>query len=350
MLPAGAKYWEGHLNTRTIQLPALSEPGGLTAHFSHLLLNLYQLAMSSNIGGFEDQLFLLLQEHVSFDAGWLGKSTETEHGTQMHNSYLYNLQEDFIADWEQIKNHDPIAMKMRYESKQAVAVTLADEHLTGAFRKFMGKHAVAQVCSGISEDPVLKILTHLSLYKNSLLPAILAQEVELMGLAIPHIAAALNLNRVHHLQQIKTQKSNPRASFAICDKMGVLHYADASFAGLMLLEWPTWDGAILPSTFRKLQQEKKTQAYGGKLISMEAEQVADLMLISAMPRSSIDALTTRELAVVRLYGQGLTYKTVAKQMQISPATVRHHLRQAYVKLGIQSKGEIAWLLRGEQLN
>ncbi|MCX7177515.1 MAG: helix-turn-helix transcriptional regulator, partial [Proteobacteria bacterium] len=48
--------------------------------------------------------------------------------------------------------------------------------------------------------------------------------------------------------------------------------------------------------------------------------------------------------VARLYGEGMTYKAVAKQMGISPATVRHHLRQAYTKLRIQNKGEIAWLL------
>ena len=112
----------------------------------------------------------------------------------------------------------------------------------------------------------------------------------------------------------------------------------------MLMEWPEWNGAMLPRTFHKLQQENSSDPYVGKLISLQAEQVSDLLLINAKPRSAIDALTPRELAVARLFGEGMTYKAVAKKMEISPATVRHHLRQAYSKLNIQNKGEIAWLL------
>ncbi|NML29132.1 helix-turn-helix transcriptional regulator [Zoogloea sp. G-4-1-14] len=52
----------------------------------------------------------------------------------------------------------------------------------------------------------------------------------------------------------------------------------------------------------------------------------------------------KELSVARLFGEGLTYKAVARRLGLSPATVRHHLRQAYSKLHIQNKGEIAWLL------
>lgn len=319
----------------------------VSANLSHLMLAVYQMALASPIGEFEEQLFLLLHEHIAFDSAWLGKSTMLAPGPQMHNSYLHHLSSDYVADWEKVKAYDPIVPKVIKNPQKAVSMSIAEESLAAQYRTFMSKHAVAQVICGVSVDPLLKLWTHLSLYKNSLVPEFNADEIELMELAMPHLASALSLNRMQQMQQLKAAKRNSRESFAICDNLGVLHHADVSFADLMLLEWPKWGGAMLPPVFGNLQQGKDAILYVGKHITLQAEKVSDLLLINAKPRSVIDVLTPRELAVVRLYGEGMTYKAVARQLAISPATVRHHLREAYTKLQIQSKGEIAWLLSRE---
>ena len=323
---------------------AKSAPWNVAAKLGRLLLDLYQLAMTSPIGEFEAELFLLLQEYLAFDAAWLGKSTMVLEGPKMHNSYLYKLPDSYVRDWEQVKIHDTFVPRVIRSPGRAATLSLADASIEPSFRTFLGRYAVAQACCCVSEDPFLKLWTHLSVYRNSFLPPFAAQEIELFELAMPHLASALNLNRVHHMQQLKAAKLTPRESFAISDSLGVLQYADAVFADLMLMEWPEWNRATLPRTFRLLQSEKSANVYVGKLITLQAEPVSDLLLINAKPRSAIDVLTPRELAVVRLYGEGLTYKAVAKKLAISPATVRHHLRQAYAKLQIQNKGEIAWLL------
>jgi DNA-binding CsgD family transcriptional regulator len=320
----------------------------VSADLSHLMLAVYQMAQASPIGEFEEQLFLLLHEHIAFDSAWLGKSTMLAPGPQMHNSYLHHLSSDYVADWEKVKAYDPIVPKVIKAPQKAVSMSIAEESLAAQYRTFMSKHAVAQIICGVSVDPLLKLWTHLSLYKNSLVPEFTAEEIELTELAMPHLASALSLNRMQHMQQLKAAKLNLRESFAICDNLGVLHHADASFADLMLLEWPKWRGAMLPPAFGNLQQEKGANLYVGKHISLQMEKVSDLLLINAKPRSAIDALTPRELAVVRLYGEGMTYKAVAKQLAIAPATVRHHLREAYAKLDVKSKGEIAWLLSRDE--
>jgi RNA polymerase sigma factor (sigma-70 family) len=318
----------------------------VSVKLSRFLLDLYPLAMSSPIGEFEEQLFLLLHEYFVFDSAWLGRSTMLLEGPLMHNSYVHNLAEGFEAEWDSVKAADPIVPIVMRAPKKAVVISMADEGIAPHFRKLLaGKYAIARILCAVSkDDPSLKLWTHLSLYKNSFLPAFSGEEIQLIELVMPHITSAINLNRVHHIEQLKATKSARRVSIAICDNRGVLQYADAAFADLMLMEWPEWKGAMLPRTFRELQQEKNPNLYIGKLISLEAEQVSDMLVINAKPRSVIDVLTPRELAVARLYGEGMTYKAVAKQMEISPATVRHHLRQAYTKLRIQNKGEIAWLL------
>lgn len=320
--------------------PSASE--SIAASLGRLLLDLYQLAATSRIGEFEEQVFTLLREHFSFDSAWMGRSTMILSGPVMHNNQTYNLPDGYVKDWEQIKSFDPL-VPMVMDSPGKTALVRMPE-MRAPFLEFAGKYGLAQVMCATAVDQVLKLWTHLSLYRNGLLPPFSDRDMQLMDHAMPHIASAINLNRVHHIEQLKAAKVAPRVSIAICDNLGVLQYADSAFADLMLMEWPEWNGAMLPRVVRDYYEEKQAKFFPGTHITLQAERVSDLMLISARPRSAIDILTPKELAVARLYGEGLTYKTVARRMGLSPATVRHHLRQAYLKLRIQNKGEIAWLV------
>jgi DNA-binding CsgD family transcriptional regulator len=55
------------------------------------------------------------------------------------------------------------------------------------------------------------------------------------------------------------------------------------------------------------------------------------------------ALTSAELEVARLVAQGLTNRAVAERLFVSPHTVNTHLRHIFVKLGINSRVELARL-------
>ncbi|SOZ34875.1 helix-turn-helix transcriptional regulator [Cupriavidus neocaledonicus] len=63
--------------------------------------------------------------------------------------------------------------------------------------------------------------------------------------------------------------------------------------------------------------------------------------------AALALLSPREAEVARLFGMGQSYKAVARALGSSPATVRHHLRQAYAKLGITSKVQMARLVCGQ---
>jgi predicted ATPase/class 3 adenylate cyclase/DNA-binding CsgD family transcriptional regulator len=56
------------------------------------------------------------------------------------------------------------------------------------------------------------------------------------------------------------------------------------------------------------------------------------------PRRAYPAgLTVREVEVLRLVAQGLTYTQIAQRLVISPRTVNHHLTAIYSKLGVTSR-------------
>ena len=48
-------------------------------------------------------------------------------------------------------------------------------------------------------------------------------------------------------------------------------------------------------------------------------------------------LSTAEYRAARLAAEGLTYKEIARQLDISPATIRNQLHSAYQKLGVSNK-------------
>ena len=59
-----------------------------------------------------------------------------------------------------------------------------------------------------------------------------------------------------------------------------------------------------------------------------------------------DSLTDSELKVINLIAQGATNRDVATELHLSPHTVKTHVHNAFAKLGIASRTQLAQLMRG----
>ncbi len=59
-----------------------------------------------------------------------------------------------------------------------------------------------------------------------------------------------------------------------------------------------------------------------------------------------EALSNREREVAEAYAEGQSYKEIARSLNLSPATVRTHLRTVYRKLEVTSKLELVQALHG----
>jgi DNA-binding NarL/FixJ family response regulator len=60
-----------------------------------------------------------------------------------------------------------------------------------------------------------------------------------------------------------------------------------------------------------------------------------------------DSLTDSELKVSNLIAEGVTNRAVATQLHLSLHTVKTHVRNAFVKLGINSRAELTRFMRGD---
>ena len=100
----------------------------------------------------------------------------------------------------------------------------------------------------------------------------------------------------------------------------------------------------MPADFSLDPSGQGKAGFVGTRITVEVRHLAELVVVQVRKRSVAASLTPRERDVTRLFAGGLTYKEVARRLELAPSTVKHHLRNAYSKLGVQDKGKIASLL------
>jgi DNA-binding CsgD family transcriptional regulator len=64
--------------------------------------------------------------------------------------------------------------------------------------------------------------------------------------------------------------------------------------------------------------------------------------------SSLDELTPQELQISLLLAGGRTTREAAAALFLSPKTIEYHVRNAYRKLGVHSRDELAAALQGRR--
>jgi DNA-binding CsgD family transcriptional regulator len=198
----------------------------------------------------------------------------------------------------------------------------------------------------IFTDPVTKTLSGISFYRGQQDDEFSEGERALAEVLVPHMlevyANALLRERV---QQVESGVR--RAYFtALVDAQGVIFMVDANFASLMREEWPDWTGPYPPSELTRHLVEHPDEDCIGERVVVRPRRVEDLTLLGIRNRLPIDGLGHRERQVASLAAIGRSFKEIAKDLGISPATVNNHLSNIYRKLRVRNRAELVTLLNG----
>ncbi|MFU2089125.1 response regulator [Avibacterium avium] len=95
------------------------------------------------------------------------------------------------------------------------------------------------------------------------------------------------------------------------------------------------DGYLLKDTEPDLLLRQIKRIAQGEVIL--SDSIKDLLLEQRPEQDPIDALTDRELEVLRLIATGLSNKQIAAQLFISEETVKVHIRNLLRKLNVHSR-------------
>lgn len=325
----------------TVQMyPLLAQVSGGPA-LSRLLLDLYLRVLDARGASLEACLFDWLPAHLHVDAAWLGHSTFTDVGPVMHASMLHALPEDYTDDWLSIRDEDPTVRLLPALRGEPIRLSMNDPRLSRNMRGFLRRHGVTEVMCNMVADPALKAVMHLSLYRRGNSAPFSEEDADLFRGAMPHLAAAATMSRVYRARLQEVPGATRPPYLAVCNPLGVLQYAEPAFVESMQLEWPEWPGVALPNV---LLRAAAHGVVSGRQACFHLEATKAALVVRAYPRTPLDQLSPQERRVVELFGAGNSYKAVARELQLAPATVRHYLRQAYAKLDIRSKSEVVRLL------
>lgn len=313
----------------------------LIGAFAH---RLYRDAHRLDVVQFESTLLAQLRAVLHYDAAWLGHSTLTPDGPVMHSKLLLDLPPDYEVQWQAVRDVDPLVHRALSAAGRAVVLSIAEDELVPAYRAFLARNGVAQVLCIADVEPVVRTCVHLSLYRSSLKPVWSEVEQGALAALMPNVGAAVAISRMREVERVRNTTQASEVGVALLSRSGVVQAADPQFGEFLLREWPQWPGGLLPAELKLHASGQRAWRHVGRFISLDFEARGDLWVATARHRGPRSVLSPREYAVALQFSQGQSYKEVAKALNLAPATVRHHLRQVYAKLGIQDKGAIAWAL------
>ncbi|MCO7573453.1 LuxR C-terminal-related transcriptional regulator [Pseudomonas chlororaphis] len=313
-------------------------PASLLQAFSELTLDLQQLAQHKDIESLPPHTLARIGRLLPFDSAWWGRAALVDGLPDEHSCYLYRLPPSYLADWQSIRHTDVTVRRVHEVPGRAVIVDMADPH-NGPGLNWLGRqYQIGELLCVVHIDPHTQLSNHLALYRAPGAPRFTQDDCHLLNNLMLHLVAAVSANQIRTLVAMREKLSRPRnLALAVCDQRGVLQCAERGFVDLLLNEWPRWNGPQLPMAL-------DSNGFEGKRLQIDCSAVGDLYLLAARSRALLPKLSPRENAVAQGFGDGKTYKEVARDLGMSPNTVRHHIRAIYSKLGVKDKARIAQLL------
>ncbi|AZF05537.1 helix-turn-helix transcriptional regulator [Pseudomonas sp. R5-89-07] len=314
------------------------DPLGLLQAFSTLTLDVQRLARQQDIEHFQHHALRRVSQLLAFDYAWWGRAALIDGLPEEHSSCLYQLPSDYLRDWQSIRHIDVTVGRVHATPGQAVIVDMRDP-ASGAGLNWLGeRYGLGELLCVIHIDPHTRLSDHLTLYRTPTAPRFNAQDCLLLNNLMLHLVTAVSANHIRTLVAMRETLTSPRnLALAVCDSRGVLQCAERGFIDLLLSEWPHWSGPTLPVPLDERGHE-------GKQIHLQVSTVGDQLLLAARVNRALPQLSPRENDVAQGFGEGKTYKEVARDLGLSPNTVRHHLRVIYSKLGVKDKARIAHLM------
>jgi DNA-binding CsgD family transcriptional regulator len=152
---------------------------------------------------------------------------------------------------------------------------------------------------------------------------------------LPHILQAKSING--RLKVFPSSETNGIFT-ALASLDGCLHFVESEVIRLIQLEWKEWTPPLLPRVLIDSLRQNNEKVFTGASICVKAALQGNMICMTITEkRDRTTQLSAAEYRAAVLAAEGLTYKEIAKKLDISPATIRNQLHSAYRKLGVSNK-------------
>jgi DNA-binding CsgD family transcriptional regulator len=311
--------------------------GNMENNLSRLLLDIHRGGRTTEPALFQDWALQQIKIHIPFDAAVWSCGVAQDFLAHSHKAHLINLPHSLLKDIFFLREFELLQQQLLQPSKNEVTCVTSAFHLQ-ADTPLKRCNFEYMLCTLVL-DPLTCLMTTVALLRLDNWPFTEAEQALNQAL-IPHVVDIYDSHRLDYLMQLREADGKLYAP-ALIDEEGMLHVTDKRFPQLMREEWPTWSGPYLPKPLMQSLKDDASRAFLGNTIVAHASLAEEQMLLRIRKKYPYDHLGKREHQVAELFAHGLTYKEIAKAMDISPSTVGNHLYTVYAKLGINNKLELA---------
>ncbi len=167
-----------------------------------------------------------------------------------------------------------------------------------------------------------------------------------LRLLMPHLSEARTLNRALGLSRASSEPFfSPGSHRALTLLDGTILHCGRQVSDSIASEWPEWNQIRLPPRLLETLTRNGSAPIAQRGEAISARSFTDCIVLTVKNVPLAERLTRREYEVVQLFGAGKRYKEIARRCGLAPTTVRNVVQKSYRKLRVNSKYELAQLIR-----
>lgn len=309
----------------------------------NFIANIYRAVQFRGAADFRRAALHSLGVLIPFDGAlWGTGNLETE---EFHSVVTLGVRDDYPRALERSQHTNPILPALMEHVGKAVDMSSVspDEQFyhSDIYKKCFSRYNVERILSFTELDHRSNIYTLISLYRFDRELVYSEDERQLLERTGFHmINAAMQAFFVHLAAEAG---GSPDSSAAICDSHGLFYQAMPEFLDLIEQHFPEWPGEALP--FALPPTSERVTKNG---LCVETTPFGDLYDVRIREERATDALSERDREIVNGVCKGMTFKEIARELNLAPSTVSNRLYRLYHKLGVTSRASLARLVHGEE--
>lgn len=313
--------------------------------FSQVVLGLQHTAQNSPTELFDERALELVTQIIDFDMAWWGIMSPQKNGFILHWSTPFHLPSSFVPLWEEVNSEDMVAIRASKRPRTTVFFDQENLAETPGLAALTGEHGIAQAFCTSIYLPSEKAFAFLSLYRRNESARFTDDERLINQYLMPHLCCSRKTNHLCRNADADTRISEYTSSgIAVVDRQGQIIVAEREFWSLHNREWPASGERRLSSAVLRWIWSDDAEMSTPAMV-LQKHPFGQVTLISLRERVASDLLTSRETSIAQAYADGRSYKEIARDLGISPATARAHIRAIYSKLDVQHKGGLTAKIR-----
>jgi DNA-binding CsgD family transcriptional regulator len=316
--------------------------------FARALVEIHQMAQEAGPDEFPPEVLRRLGGWIGFDGAVLGMGNacvEPLARLDITEAHVHARDQRILADYRALSSADPVTSAFVAGLAQPLVVDCLPfygarrQEALESFARTYGLRHLMLFGDVPAPDGAGRWLV---LYRSDDMP-FSAEDADCLHAAWLHISRAIAQHRAALLDRY--DPAGGQRACALVGEGGCLQAADRRFVTLLRQEWPGFAGGRLPPQLE--QPLARGLPYRGRHVEIQVHPRDRFHVCVATPVRNIVSLTPGEDAVARRFATGMSHKQVARELGVSPHTVRAQLASVYAKLGVHDKAALAQRLHAQ---